>query len=352
VLVLAALISIAAPAQTNYKAFGDFLQAFRKEKRVPALTAAIVRDGAVVWEVAYGNADDEGAVPATPDTVFWIASVTKPIAATAILGEVAAGRLSLRLPMSSDKGWQETCQWLSSSEILFGSGGTDPNGVVIPKMDCNRRFTLEDVLNMRVNGPPGASHVYNPISFARIDRAIEGAGGRPLRVIVRNNVLSRAGMTDVALGWHDPDGGAALRQLAPPFKQTAQGPQKAPFPDDDFRAAAGIYASVRQLAKFDIALAQGRLLPPEWQRWVERAWRSSPGYAYGWFNQSWNGNRLMWHSGWQPDAYSAIYLRVPEKELTLSVLANTEALWWNNSLSQAQIERSPVAAEFLRRFVR
>jgi CubicO group peptidase (beta-lactamase class C family) len=345
-------VSVQASGSSEYAAFDAFLAGYRKEKRIPAMAAAIVKDGKVVWEAAYGNADDEGALRATPDTVFYIASVTKPIAATAILQEVASGRLSLQLPTSADKEWQETCQWLSTSEIPFGAGGTEADGTPIPAMDCSRQFTLGDVLNMRLNGKSGTSFVYNPISYARIDRAIAGSGGRPLRSIVRDNVAAKAGMKDTALGWHDPDGGAALRLLAPPFAQTKNGPRKAPFPDDDFRAADGIYTSVRQLAKFDIAFSSGALLPPEWQKRVMDGWRTSPGYSFGWFNQTWNGHRLMWHSGWSPDAYSAIYLKVPDEGLTLLVLANTEALWWNNSLVRAEIEKSPVAEQFLTRVVR
>jgi len=46
-----------------------------------------------------------------------------------------------------------------------------------------------------------------------------------------------------------------------------------------------------------------------------------------------------------------MYLKVPGKRLTLIVLANTEGLWWDNSLARAEIDTSPVAAAFLDGFV-
>ncbi len=348
-LALFAGAASAAPAN-EFPGFNTFLERFRHEHRIPAMTAVIVRDGKIAWEGAFGTSDDEGDVPTTPDTVFWIASVTKPIAATAILAEADAGRLSLDTPMSADPAWQETCERLRKSHIPFGGGGKDAHGTTIPKVNCGRAVTIRDMLMMRVNGD-GTAFAYNPIAYARLDRVITGAKGRPLREIVRDNVATPAGIDNIALGWRDPNGGLALTRLAPPFRMTKDGPRKNVFPDDDFRAAAGVYVSARNLAKFDIAFDSGKLLKPARQKEVLNAWKTYPGYAYGWFNQSWRGHRLLWHSGWEPDAYSALYLKVPEQHLTLMVLANTEGLWWNNSLVQAEVENSPIAAEFLKRFV-
>lgn len=339
-----------AAGTSEFSAFGDFLDHFRKERRIPALSAVIVRDGKIAWERAYGTSDDEGEVPATSDTVFWIASVAKPISATAILAEADAGRLTLETPMKTDPDWQETCDWLQSSQIPFGSGGKDAHGTTIPKVNCERAVTIRDMLMMRVNGD-GSAFTYNPIAYARLDRVITGAKGRPLREIVRDKVLTPAGIDHTALGWRDPNGGLALTRLAPPFRMTPHGPRKNVFPDDDFRGAAGVYTSARNLAKFDIAFDAGKLLKPARQNEVLTAWKTYPGYACGWFNQEWQGHRLLWHSGWEPDSYSALYLKVPEQRLTLIVLANTEGLWWNNSLVRAEVEQSPVAAEFLKRFV-
>ncbi|QYJ05897.1 serine hydrolase domain-containing protein [Qipengyuania flava] len=349
------LMCIAAPVQGEddigeFETFGSYLENFRKESGTPSLSAAIVRDGAIVWESYLGVSDDEGEFPTSPETTYYIASVTKPLAATAILMEAEAGGLDLLLPMSSDEGWERTCEWLSTSQIPFGAGGTDTFGNTIPAMDCAKRTTLEDMLDMRANGEV---FVYNPIAYARIDRAIEGAGGRPLRDIVREHVADRVGMTDVALGWRDPQGGAALRYLAPPFTVTDSGPEKAPLFDDDFRAAAGILASVRDLAAFEIAYEGGELVSDaEREDLVRRELPELGDYRHGWWLSDWEGQRLQWHSGWEPGKYSAMYLKVPEQDLALIVLANTELIWWGNSVVRAGIEDSPLAKRFLETFAR
>ncbi|QFI63538.1 class A beta-lactamase-related serine hydrolase [Qipengyuania flava] len=352
-LLAVLLLPSATSAQASdpadeFASFDRFLGEFREDNSVPALSAVIVRDGQIAWEGYYGWADDEGEVPTSADTTYKIASTTKPIAATAVVAEALAGGLSLDLPMSADEGFADTCEWLSQSPIPFGSGSEDRYGNAVAAMDCAKPLTLSQMLDMRANGD---AFVYNPIAYARIDRAILGAGGRDLRAIVRDRVAEPAGMRDVALGWRDPEGGDALRFLAPPFHPVDGRLVKQVLPDDDFRAAAGIIASPRQIAAFDIAFDAGALVPPVMIRELVEAEISPLGdYRRGWWLEDWQGQRLMWHSGWNEKKGSALYLKVPDKHLTLIVLANTEAIWWGNSLVKAEVAESPIARRFLEQF--
>ena len=59
----------------------------------------------------------------------------------------------------------------------------------------------------------------------------------------------------------------------------------------------------------------------------------------------------MWHSGWWEKAYSALYLKVPERNVTMILLANSEGLWWDNPLDKAEVEKSLFAQLFLRTFL-
>ncbi|MBO6526855.1 serine hydrolase [Erythrobacter sp.] len=339
----------ASEPEDEFIAFDRFLEEFRKESGTPALSAVIVRDGRIAWEGYYGTYDDEGDLATLPETTYKIASVTKPIAATAILAESASGELHLDTSMASDGGWMEVCEFfVANTPIPFMAGGEDRHGNPVPPMDCRKPTTLSDMLDMRANGD---AFVYNPIAFARIDRAILGAGGRDLREIVRHRVATPAGMENTALGWRDPEGGAALRYLAEPFHVVEGRAIKQPLPDDDFRAAAGIIAGPRALAAFDIAFDSGVLIPSAMIRDLVDAEIGPLGdYRAGWFLEDWNGQRLLWHSGWNEKKGSALYLKVPEKRLSLIVLANTEAIWWGNSVVKAEIVESAIALRFLEEF--
>jgi hypothetical protein len=68
--------------------------------------------------------------------------------------------------------------------------------------------------------------------------------------------------------------------------------------------------------------------------------------------QDYRGETLVWHAGWDEEAgFSALYLKVPARRLTLILLANGEGLHWGNPLDAAMVERSPFARAFLKRFV-
>ena len=67
----------------------------QREKRLPSITAAVVRDGEPVWEAAVGAADVTSGADATPDTQYRIGSITKTFTAAAIMQLREAGNLDL-----------------------------------------------------------------------------------------------------------------------------------------------------------------------------------------------------------------------------------------------------------------
>ena len=351
--IVATLTILSAPllAQDNeFAAFGEYLEEFRVANNTPAISALIIENREVVWEAYLGTSDDEGDFATTADTTYYIASVTKPIAATAILAESLEGAIDLNAPMSADPAWERFCERFRTTPIPFMSGGEDMFGNEISPVDCEKPTTLGEMLDMRANGD---AFVYNPIAFARIDRVIRGSGGRDLRTIVRERVQVPAAMQDVGLGWRDPDAGSALRWLAMPHHVREGRIAKQPYPDDDFRAAAGIIANPLAIAAFDIAYDDGLIVPLDYRAQVVRGEAIGPlgDYRMGWWLEEYNGQRLIWHSGKDDEKYSALYLKMPEQEMTLIVLANTEAIWSEgSSVVEARVSQSPVARRFLELF--
>src|SRR5688572_5956717 len=80
--------------------FEKQLEELRTLLKVPGLSAVIVRNQPVLWAKAFGFADVEKRVPATSQTPYRIASLTKPFAATLVLQLVEQGKHNLDEPMS------------------------------------------------------------------------------------------------------------------------------------------------------------------------------------------------------------------------------------------------------------
>lgn len=184
------------------------------------------------------------------------------------------------------------------------------------------------------------------------------AGGEDFSSLVESRVFRPAGMVRSARihrGLALPAEPAAA--LAPPHRLDAAGaPTRAPAPPPQGDGTAGgVVSTVLDLARFDVALDEGRLVSAaSRERMLTPARSSLTGealpYGLGMFVQEHEGERLAWHSGWWPEAYSALYLKVPERRLTLIVLANGEGQWWENRLDAAEVERSPFARAFLEAF--
>ena len=114
---VAVLVLLCAALPTTVAADGldDYIRAELARRRVPGLALAVLRAGQPVLLRAYGVSSVELAVPATPDTVFDLASVTKPFTAMAIMALATDGKLSLDHPIAryidgTPPGWTDTVE--------------------------------------------------------------------------------------------------------------------------------------------------------------------------------------------------------------------------------------------------
>jgi CubicO group peptidase (beta-lactamase class C family) len=337
------------PVDAGLQAFAAQVDSLRIAHRIPGLSVAVVRDGRVVLARGYGFANLEARTPATERTPYPIASVTKTIAGVTAMRLVERGVLDLDRPMTSYAQWAEFC-----AEVR-----DEGPPIFFRDYDCASPATLRHVLSMRMNGTAGERFYYNPVSFSWASRPIMQVTGRAFSDLVAEEVFAPAGMTESARTHR----GLPLRadlaaSVAPPYHWDSAGafvrsPELEPQGDG---AAGGVVSTVVDLAKFDVALDDGRLLSPRSKAEMWRPGRSPSGavlpYGIGWYVQEVDGRRLVWHSGRWDGAYSALYLKLPDERLTLILLANSEGLAWQNPLDAAQVERSPFAAAFLRHFAR
>lgn len=329
--------------------FAAWLETFRKDKAIVSLSVMVLKDGQTVHEQYVGYHDDEFDYPTNPDTAYYIASVTKPIAGTALFLASHDGEFGLDRPVTDSEHWEKSfCNWFPKSGIIFA--GAELDGLTIPSFDC-QGLTFRHVINMQSNGTPGTGFIYNPVAYANLSRAYENLTNESFRELLQTRIYEPGNMENVASGWRDRDNAHVLSDLAPPFVAKDKKFAKQPFPDDDLRSAAGLYMSARELAKFDRAIDDNRILSSELRK---KMWTPPVGadgqnsvYSHGWYIQDRKGKQLIWHGGWEPEAYSAIYLKIPEDGLTLIALANTEGLHWGNPINDARIENSELVLKFM-----
>lgn len=343
-----------APAARDLRAADALLSSFdslRREQRIPGLAVVLLRDTTIVAARGFGFADLARQVPVTVATPFNIASVAKPISAVTALRLVQDGQLDLDRPMRSYRDFAEFCT------DARGAGG-----VFYSDFACDdERLSLRHVLSMTANGPPGTRFWYNPPSYSWASRPLAEVTGREFSTLVDSLVLRPAGMRHSARRHRRlalPTEIAAA--LATPYRVDSAGrpvPSDPPPAQGD-GAAGGVIASAEDLARFDVALTAGRLLTPSIRELLWTPAGAPAGdplpYGLGWFLGERDGRRLAWHTGLWEERYSALYLKVlsdrPGEQLTLILLANSDALQWQAGLGEAAIERSAFATAFLRAF--
>ncbi|MCA1621623.1 MAG: serine hydrolase [Acidobacteria bacterium] len=147
---------------------------------------------------------------------------------------------------------------------------------------------------------------------------------------------------------------AVVKTLAQPyaldreFKTT-----KISYPQG-FSTSAGLMSTVLDMAKYDIAIDQNKFLTKETQRLAFTPARSTKGgelpYGLGWFTQNYKGTRLLWHYGYWT-GNSSFILKVPERDVTFIIMANSDNLSRPTTLGSGDALSSPVGMAFLKTFV-
>jgi CubicO group peptidase (beta-lactamase class C family) len=341
VLAFCATFALAAPGSGQallYSLFERYTDSLRQQTGIPGTSVVIVKNGRVEWERGFGHQDIERSVMAAPDTPYPIGDLTQTVAMV-LLGTCAEqGALDIDEPMS---------RWVSD----FPS----PN---------------ETVRQVMAHAE-GGQFRYDPGRFAALTNVAQSCNPKPFRANLADSILERLGMSGSVPGQDLGTPGAPARELfdaqrldryeavlervAIPYRvDRSLRATRSDFRPKGINAAEGLVSTARDLARFDSALDDAVLLRPET---LGIAWSPSnfTGLALptglGWFVQNYQGERLIWHFSYVPDAYSALIVKMPARRVTLIMLANSDGLSTGANLEQGDVTASPFVKIFLRLFV-
>ena len=331
-----------APSPFATSPFEFYLDLVRQQAGIPGVSAAILQNGDVVWERGLGFQNVEDRVRATPDTPYQIANLSETLAATLVLECMEQRRIAL-----DDRASQY--------------------GVSLPEQGA----TIRQILNHTSASTSGNGFQYDPSRFDQLTHVVERCVSQPYRKTLAVRLLERLAMKDSVPG-RDVQSPAVVAQnlfaesvqrrygdviekVAIPYKVDKKGrATRAPDDrDDGVSAATGVISTVRDLARFDAALdvlLSDETLEAAWTNGVGRD-RSAVPAGLGWFVQRYNGQVVVWHFGLSPNGYSSLILKVPDKELTLILLANSDGLSSSFDLPLGDVTKSLFAILFLRLFV-
>lgn len=289
-LIASAQTAIAAPAPSPDPAFRQSLEWLAADLTIPGLAYAVVERGVVTTTGAVAGPGD---APLDADTPLRFASVTKALTGVLLMQAVERGELDLDAPAS---------RW-------------------IPALSDRPDITVRHLAAHVSEGVPGTAFVYGTTRYSRLGSVVAATHGRDsFADALRAGIVEPAGMT-----WRD---------------------------SPHLGAHAGFVSTVSDMGRFVAALQTGRLVRRDTfdrlvQPYVTAAGVPQP-VGLGWFAQPIGGAQVVWSFGQDdPDHSSALVLMLPDRDLALVLLANTDELSNPFRLLSGDVRTSPFATAFL-----
>ncbi|MYS19285.1 serine hydrolase [Streptomyces sp. SID4948] len=308
----------------------------------PGVAVAVTQEGVVVHQGCYGLADVEWRQQVTPDTVFALASLTKPFTALAAVLLARDGALDLDAPLTDYlDGYPDPHGLLRLRHLLTHTSGI-PNFVTAPgfldgpqRLDRSPEQFVGLFAHLPLDFAPGTRYGYSNSGYRLLDLIIERAAGAPFGQVLHDRVLAPAGMSR-----------ARMLDNARLVDRRARGYERADPDSPDGRSitgdadgwrnadyisatvtggAGGLGATLEDLIAFDHALRDrllvDRALEKRLHTPVALADGRTEGYGLGWVLSHYRGTPTVGHAG-GIEGFSSYYGRLPEHDTGVIVLSN------------------------------
>jgi N-acyl-D-amino-acid deacylase len=219
VCALASRISVANTGSEVSDSFDAEMMSFMTPRRIPGGALAVIKNSRLVYAKGYGIADRDEHFPVTNDSLFRIASISKPITATAVMQLVESGRLNLNaspfelLGFDLGNAGDSRLGAITILHLLHHTAGWDRTKSFDPmfrplqiaraldlpppaKADAVIRYMLEQKLQFE----PGTAYAYSNFGYCMLGRVIEKVTERSYESYVRDKVLAPAGIRNMRIG--------------------------------------------------------------------------------------------------------------------------------------------------------
>jgi CubicO group peptidase (beta-lactamase class C family) len=289
--------------------------AFMTAHSIPGLSVAVARGGMLLYERGFGFADRDQNEKVAPESLFRIASVSKPITSVTLFLLAEAKRLTMedivfgpRGVLGDDFGARPYQRWVEDIRIkhlLTHTGGGWQNNASDPMFrhpEMNHKQLITWAIgNVPLERPPGEHYAYSNFGYCVLGRVIEKLTGAAYPQYVRDAVLKRCGVTDMSIAGNT----LAERAAGEAVYYGAGGEDPYDMNVRRMDSHGGWLATARDLAMFsshvDGHSASRNILQAETIREMTAASSANAGYAKGW---AVNPVPNWWHGGSLPGTTS------------------------------------------------
>ena len=216
-----AALPVTGPSVAGLENFDKLMTSFVKTHRVVGATLAVVRKGKIVYARGFGYSDVAGGKPVQPDSLFRIASISKPITSAAIMQLVDRKKLRLAdcvfdiLDLKPiEKGRIDPrLKKVTVRQLLLHTGGWDRSKSGDPMFQpvkiarafgasppASARQIVRYMLTQPLDFEPGSPGAYSNFGYCLLGRIIEARTNMTYEQYVRKHVLAKIGVTRMRIG--------------------------------------------------------------------------------------------------------------------------------------------------------
>lgn len=266
------LFSLSLSLRAEVKSIRESMEALVKDGSLSGSVTLLWHDGKVVSEEAVGLQDLEAKTPMATDSLFWIASMTKPMTATAVMMLQDEGKLAIAEPvekylpefkgqwMIAERGKSTMTLKRPARPITLRDLLTHTSGIGTvdsPRPDCSLAELVMAFSQLPLQFEPGSKWAYSSAGIHVLGRVVEVVSGQPFAEFLEARLLKPLGMKDttfwpsasqarrVAKSYQPAEGGRGLAETGNPhLKGSLTSRERTPLP------GGGLFSTAPDLVRF------------------------------------------------------------------------------------------------------
>jgi len=315
----------------NFEQVRSFIPILMKKYNLPSVSVAVAKDSQIIWEEAFGWANREKKIKATPHTMYSLASISKPITATGLMVLVERGLVDLNQPAnmylegSPLQAFEGNVKEATVKRILQHTSGLPQHWQFFFDGDSFKRPGMAETIRRFgiLVSPPGDRYEYSNLGYGIIEYITERISKKSYSEFMESEVFEPLGLKETAIFTESPKSEFVAQRYI-------ENKDASPFYDFDHRGASAVYSSAHDLVRFGMFHLKnhlsdmGRILSDTtidlMQTAVDTKLPQSH-YKLGWDVGERYGYKVVSHGGGMPGVRT-ILLLLPSENIVVVVLCN------------------------------
>ena len=305
-------------------------QHIKEAKKIPSISVAVAKNGEIIWEEAFGFADVEKQIEATPHTMYHLGSLGKVYTATAIMILNERGLIDLDKPVNDYLGESKIQAYEGNvgdatvRRILNHTSGLPYFWTHLYEHELDQRPSWDEVIDHYGNvvSPPGERYIYSNLGMGILGYVIERISGKPYAEFMKTEIFDPLGLSRTHIDPGRPYDEEYIAQ-----KYAPEG--RVPYSDHICKGGGTVFASAHDLVRFGMFHLKNHaedmqpILSDQTLEDMQNSKSANTPYGIGWHSFNKFGYKIVLHGGHVVGSISSLRL-IPSENIAVAVVSNGE----------------------------